>query len=144
MFSLQSPKTYKALIEHNTTVHKNADDFRCLFCEKGPFGTVINLADHMTTDHSFKESGGLKADLGVDKSSGALIKHNATVHKNAEEFMCRFCEKGPFGTMINLADHMTTDHSYEESGKLKADLDVEKTPGELKTDLGVDKSSNGK
>ena len=58
--------------------------------------------------------------------------------------MCLFCEKGPFGTMINLADHMTTDHSFEESGKLKADLGVEKTSGELKTDLGVDKSANGK
>ena len=39
----------------------------CLFCEKGPFGTMINLADHMTTDHSFEESGELKANLGVDK-----------------------------------------------------------------------------
>ena len=36
------------------------------------------------------------------------------------------CEKGPFGTMINLADHMTTDHSFEESGELKADLSVDK------------------
>ena len=98
----------------------------CLFCEKGPFGTMINLADHMTTDHSFKESGELKADLGVDKSSGALIRHNSTVHKNTDDFMCLFCEKGPFGTMINLAEHMTTDHSFEESGELKANLGVNK------------------
>ena len=97
----------------------------CLFCEKGPFGTMINLADHMTTDHSFEESGELKADLGVEKTSGEL-ENNAIVHKNADDFMCLFCEKGPFGTMINLADHMTTDHSFEESGELKADLSVDK------------------
>ena len=94
----------------------------CLFCEKGPFGTMINLADLMTTDHSFEESGKLKTDLGVDKSSGEL-KANL---KNADDFMCLICEKGPFGTMINLADHMTTDHSFEESGELKADLSVDK------------------
>ena len=116
----------------------------CLFCEKGPFGTMINLADHMTTDHSFEESGELKADLGVDKNSGALIKHNATVHKNADDFMCLFCEKGPFGTMINLADHMTTDHSFEESGELKADLGVDKSSGEQKAGFDVDKSASGK
>ena len=102
----------------------------CLFCEKGPFGTMINLADHMTTGHSFEESGELKADLGVEKTSGEL-ENNAIVHKNAVDFMCLFCEMGPFGTMINLADHMTTNHSFEESG-------------ELKTGLGVDKSANGK
>ena len=50
----------------------------------------------------------------------------------------------PFGTMINLADHMTTDHSFEESGELKADLGVDKSSGELKANLGVDKSTNGK
>ena len=58
--------------------------------------------------------------------------------------MCLFCEKGPFGTMINLADHMTTDHSFEESGKLKADLGVDKSSGEQKAGFHVDKSASGK
>ena len=39
---------------------------------------------------------------------------------------------------------MTTDHSFEESGELKADLGVDKSSGELKANLGVDKSTNGK
>ena len=65
-FCLQSPKTYRALLEHNAFVHRS-NEYTCKIC-KYSFGMIFNLADHMTSKHTFDENEELNPDVGFDES----------------------------------------------------------------------------